>query len=92
MIDPGISEFCPAEGRTFLRTLGAQRASVRPSIKKKQFSNGSRLRNTTKLNVYVCLEHGYTSILTLKMYFDYKRILVYYAFDLRFFVGETLLQ
>jgi len=25
----------PAEGRTFLRTVGAQRASVRPYIKKK---------------------------------------------------------
>ena len=63
---------------------------VRPSIKKKQFSNGSILGNTTKVNVFVCLVHRYTSILTLKMYFDYKRFLVYYALDLRFFVGETL--
>ena len=28
----------PAEGRTFLRTLGAQRASVRASVKKELFS------------------------------------------------------
>ena len=26
----------PAEGRTFLRTVGAQRASVRPSVHKKK--------------------------------------------------------
>ena len=28
----------PAEGRTFLRTLGAQRASVRESVKNNLFS------------------------------------------------------
>ena len=32
----GFSHF-PAEGRTFLRTLGAQRTSVRASVKKEQF-------------------------------------------------------
>ena len=83
--------FDPAEGRTFLRTLGAQRASVRPYIKKEQFSDGSRLRNTKKLNVFVCLGHGYTSILTLKMYFDYKSVLVYYALDPRFYCRRKIL-
>ena len=65
----------PAEGRTFLRTLGAQRASVRSFVRQKGtgFQNGSSLRNRMKLNMCTYLEHECISITTLKTDFDYKR-------------------
>ena len=87
--------FFPAEGRTFLRTLGAQRASVRPCVrasKRSCFQNGSSLRNPMKLNLCTYLEHAYTSIVTLKMYFDYKKILIHCALDPRFYCRRNILQ
>ena len=57
--------------------------------KKSCFQNGSRLRKTMKLNMYTCLEHEYASILTLKMCFDYKRILIKRLTKLEFDRGKT---
>ena len=73
----------PAEGRTFLRTLGAQRASVRSFGT--CFQNGSSLRNRMKLNMCTYLEHECIRVLTLKTDFDYKRAFIHNALQARFY-------
>ena len=81
----------PAEGRTFLRTLGAQRASVRSFVRSSVhqkgtgFQNGSSLKNRMKLNMCTYLEHECVSITTLKTDFDYKRAFIHNALQARFY-------
>ena len=78
----------PAEGRTFLRTLGAQRASVRSFVRPSKgtcFQNGSSLRNRMKLNMCTYLEHECIRVLTLKTDFDDKRAFIHNALQARFY-------
>ena len=78
----------PAEGRTFLRTLGAQRASVRSFVRPSKgtcFQNGSSLRNRMKLNMCTYLEHECIRVLTRKTEFDYKRAFIHNALQARFY-------
>ena len=75
------------EGRTFLLTLGAERTSVRSSVrpsKRSSFCTGSSLRNRMKRNMCTYLEHACISILTLKMHIDYKRIFTHHTLQVRF--------
>ena len=87
--------FYPAEGRTFLRTLGAQRASVRSFVrpsKKTCFCTDPDMRYKMKLNMSTYLEHECISILTMKTDIDYKRVFIHNALSARVLFRIYILQ